>query len=113
MFKFANILKNNLLNNDISDFGKILRENWLIKRELSEHITNGGIDDIYDSALKSGAEGGKLLGAGGGGFLLFYCKEENQDKLRNRLKILREYNFNFESNGTSVILIDNNNEKNK
>jgi D-glycero-alpha-D-manno-heptose-7-phosphate kinase len=63
--------------------------------------------------LKSGAEGGKLLGAGGGGFLLFYCKEENQDNLRKKFKNLLEYNFNFETNGTSVILIDNNNEKNK
>ena len=106
-------LKDNLLKNDISDFGRILHENWIIKRELSSQITNSEIQDIYDQALMSGAEGGKLLGAGGGGFFLFYCKEENQEKLRTKLKDLREYNFNFESNGTSVILIDNNSENNK
>jgi D-glycero-alpha-D-manno-heptose-7-phosphate kinase len=113
MYKSACVLKDNLLKNDISNFGKILHENWLIKRELSSQITNSEIDDIYNLALKSGAEGGKLLGAGGGGFFLFYCKEENQDKLKTKLKDLREYNFNFDSNGTSVILIDNNSENNK
>ena len=88
---------------DLDGFGKILDENWQLKRSLSSKITNTKIDDIYSIALKNGALGGKILGAGGGGFLLFYCKKDHQKKLKYALSKLREIKFNFESNGSQLI----------
>ena len=92
-----------LENSNLDDFGKILNKNWVLKRSLSKKISNSHIDDIYDIALKSGATGGKILGAGGGGFLLLYCIKEKQKKLRNRLRELREIEFSFDSSGSTSI----------
>ena len=92
-----------LENSNLDDFGKILNKNWVLKRSLSKKISNSHIDDIYDIALKSGATGGKILGAGGGGFLLLYCTKEKQKKLRNRLRELREIEFSFDSSGSTSI----------
>ena len=108
MRDFARVLRDQLKENDIENFGKILHENWILKKEMSSGITSPVIDEWYKKELDAGAEGGKILAAGGGGFLLFYCKEENQEALRRSLGELIEYNFEFESNGTSVILLDNN-----
>ena len=88
---------------DISDFGKLLHESWKIKRTLSKKITNSIIDDIYATALKSGATGGKLLGAGGGGFIIFYVPEESQKNVRANLREFLEIPFNFESEGSKII----------
>lgn len=104
MCGLAENLRESLENNSIADFGEILHEGWLRKRELAGGISNGIIDEMYDCALKNGAVGGKLLGAGGGGFLLFYCPKERQEKLKNSLK-LKPMPFNFEHNGSSVIYI--------
>lgn len=93
-----------LENNDISSFGKILDEGWQLKKELASGIANPAIDEAYEIAMKNGALGGKLLGAGGGGFLLFYCEEEKQDQLKKAIG-LRELDFSFERDGTSVIYI--------
>jgi len=93
----------NLCESDLDEFGKTLDENWNLKKSLSNKISNTNIDDIYSMAKKNGAVGGKLLGAGGGGFLLFYCRKDNQNTLREALKGLREINFKFDRIGTKVI----------
>lgn len=104
MCDFAYEMKESLENNDLSTFGKILNDSWELKRTLASGISNTDIDRAYEIAMKNGALGGKLLGAGGGGFLLFYCEEENQDKLRKEIG-LKEFDFKFEQDGTSVVYI--------
>lgn len=88
---------------DIKDFGKLLHEHWLIKRELSDKITNPKIDEMYELARRSGAIGGKLLGAGGGGFLLLFAHPEDQPRIRDKLKRLLHVPFNFENSGSQII----------
>ena len=102
MCDLAKILKNSIESNDLSDFGKILNESWMKKKELTSSISNTRIDELYDLAIKHGAEGGKLLGAGGGGFLLFYCDKEKQKNLVENLG-LKRFDFSFEYDGSSVI----------
>ena len=104
MCGLAKDMKVALENNDISSFGKILDEGWQLKKELASGIANQAIDEAYEIAMKNGALGGKLLGAGGGGFLLFYCEEEKQEQLKKAIG-LRELDFSFERDGTSVIYI--------
>ena len=74
-----------------------------MKRSLASGITNDFINRNYETAMKNGAMGGKLLGAGGGGFLLFYVKEENHQRLRNALTELKEMPFKFDNKGTALI----------
>ena len=69
---------NSLLKNDFDNFGKLLHENWLLKKSISEEISNNRIDEIYEMGLNNGAIGGKLLGAGSGGFILFLCKNSGK-----------------------------------
>jgi len=104
MCDLAYEMKDALENNDLSTFGKILNDSWELKRTLASGISNPEIDKAYEIAMNNGALGGKLLGAGGGGFLLFYCEEENQDKLRKEIG-LKEFDFKFEQDGTSVVYI--------
>lgn len=104
MCDLARDMKSALESNDISSFGRILDEGWQLKKELASGIANPAIDEAYDIAMKNGALGGKLLGAGGGGFLLFYCEEEKQEQLKKAIG-LRELEFTFERDGTSVIYI--------
>ena len=104
MCGLAKDMKVALENNDISSFGKILDEGWQLKKELASGIANPAIDEAYEIAMKNGALGGKLLGAGGGGFILFYCEEEKQDQLKKAIG-LRELDFSFERDGTSIVYI--------
>lgn len=90
-------------NGDIDDFGKLLNETWQLKKSLSNRISNSQIDDIYSIAIKNGALGGKLLGAGGGGFILFYVKDGNKEKLLTCLKRLLYVPFKFENAGSQII----------
>lgn len=106
MCNLAKEMKTSLETGNLSDFGKILNEGWLLKRELASNVSNEKINELYETALANGAEGGKLLGAGGGGFLLFYCEKEKQLKLENALK-LKRFHFKFEHDGTSVAHIGN------
>ena len=103
MTKLVEKAKCCLSDSDLDGFGKILDENWQLKRSLSSKISNTKIDDIYSIALKNRAMGGKILGAGGGGFLLFYCKKEHQKQLRGALSKLTEIEFNFEPTGSQLI----------
>lgn len=103
MTTLAKELSQELYHNNIDAMGEILHTGWLYKRELASNITNEKIDYYYNLALKNGATGGKLLGAGGGGFLLFYVKEENHLRVRKALEDLRELEFQFDNLGTTVI----------
>jgi len=88
---------------DIVDFGKLLHEGWMIKHSLTDKISTPEIDDIYDTALRAGAIGGKLLGAGGGGFMLFFARPEDQPAVKKALSKLLYVPFNFETSGTEII----------
>ena len=88
----------------IDEFGKLLDESWKLKRSLSEKVSTPAIDSIYAEALDAGAIGGKILGAGGGGFLLLFVKPELQAGVRQRLKRLIHVPFRFENSGSRVVL---------
>ena len=90
-------------NSDLSGFGRLLDENWRLKRRLSDKISTPAIDEIYSAAMRSGALGGKLLGAGGGGFMLIFARPEAQTKIRQRLKKLLYVPFRFENLGSQII----------
>ncbi len=104
MCELAKSMKESLENNEIKDFGNIMHESWMKKRELAGSISNTRIDELYECAMEYGATGGKLLGAGGGGFLLFYCPKEKQPLLREKLR-LKPFPFAFEHDGSSVVYI--------
>lgn len=106
MVNFAYLLKNELEKDRLINFGSILNENWELKKSLSKNISNEIIDHYYYKGLKNGAIGGKLLGAGNGGFLLFYAKKENHPKLIKALKGLEYTNIKFENNGSKIIYDD-------
>lgn len=104
MCHLAREMKEALESNDLAPFGRILHKSWELKRTLASGISNPDIDRAYYTAMECGALGGKLLGAGGGGFLLFYCEKEKQEALRRNIG-LREFDFKFEHDGTSVAYI--------
>jgi len=85
------------------DFGLLLHRGWELKKQLASRISNGTIDALYEAARKAGALGGKITGAGGGGFLLLYCPWEKQDRVRAALRGLPELPFRLERDGTKVI----------
>lgn len=89
---------------DIRDFGKLLHESWQIKRSLTDMISTNEIDAIYEAARKAGALGGKLLGAGGGGFILLFAEPAIQPKIKKKLKSLIHVPFSFEKLGSQVIM---------
>ena len=90
-------------NRDLNDFGFLLNETWLQKRAISSEISTDYIDIAYKKAIDAGALGGKLLGAGGGGCLLFYVEKEKQNSVRNALSDMLEFPFKFENDGTKII----------
>ncbi len=90
-------------NKDLDDFGRLLHESWMLKRSTGSKISTGQIDQIYERAINAGALGGKLLGAGGGGFVLLYVPKEKQRSVSEELKELLLVPFRFEEEGTSVI----------
>jgi D-glycero-alpha-D-manno-heptose-7-phosphate kinase len=90
-------------NIDYKDFGKLLNESWLLKRGLTSRITNDTIDHIYDVGLKNGATGGKLLGAGGGGFFLLFADPVYHKQIREALNKFSVVDFKFENSGSSIL----------
>lgn len=94
-----------LTNNDrnIDEFGELLNETWELKKGTGNSISTGSIDELYDKGIKAGALGGKLLGAGGGGFLVFYVQPEKQEHVKKAMKDLMYIPFKFEDGGTRVI----------
>ena len=88
---------------DIDNFGRLLDTTWRLKRQTGSAISTGSIDELYERGIKAGALGGKLLGAGGGGFLLFYVQPEKQETVMNEMHDLMYVPFEFENGGTRVI----------
>lgn len=91
---------------DITSFGELLNESWQIKRTLSSAVSNSFVDEIYQKSLSSGAIGGKLIGAGGGGFLLLFVPPYHQRRVREKLSKLIYVPFKFESQGSQIIFYD-------
>ena len=106
MTRLSTDLKEELQRNNIDSMGDVLHAGWLFKRELASSITNDRIEHYYDMGCRNGAVGGKVLGAGGGGFLLFYARQEDQERLRRAMSDLHEYPFAFDNIGTTVIYYD-------
>ena len=90
-------------NADLNEFGRLLDTTWKLKRQTGTKISTGSIDMLYDKGMQAGALGGKLLGAGGGGFLLFYVESDKQKCVRDALSDLMYVPFEFENGGTRVI----------
>jgi D-glycero-alpha-D-manno-heptose-7-phosphate kinase len=103
MVNLSRELKRELIKGNIDAMGDILHKGWTYKKELASKISNKNIDDYYDTAIRNGALGGKLLGAGGGGFLLFYAPVINHEKIRNALITLEELKFNFSFEGSKIL----------
>ena len=99
-------LKAELQNNNVDAMGELLHENWMLKKTLASGITNPLIDETYDLAMAAGATGGKLLGAGGAGFMIFYVPDEKHEAVRNALSNLREMDFEMDNSGTSIVMTD-------
>ena len=91
-------------NGSLDDVGKLLNETWFLKRELSDKVSSNVIDGLYNAAREAGAIGGKLLGAGGGGFFLFYVPEDRQTAIREAMNGLLDIPFKFEHGGSQVVL---------
>jgi D-glycero-alpha-D-manno-heptose-7-phosphate kinase len=98
-------IKNSLLNDDIDNFGYLLNEHWLIKKSISNQMSSSNIDNWYNIGIQNGALGGKIMGAGGGGFLLFCVKPENRKKLKLAMENqgLKYMNFKFDFEGVKVL----------
>lgn len=94
------------VNADLDDFGRLLDHTWRLKRQTGAKISTGSIDELYEKGIKAGALGGKLLGAGGGGFLLFYVEPKKQPQVREALKDLLYVPFRFENEGSIILHYD-------
>ena len=101
-------LKDYIVHKDFDKIGDILHKSWLLKRSLASGITNPEIDRLYDAAMNAGALGGKLLGAGGGGFLMFYVKKDRQPAVREALKNLNYMRFGFDTKGSCILYVGDN-----
>lgn len=110
MVEMAHQLKKMLERNETGGIGEMLHQAWLLKKTLNGGISNGEIDAMYALARKNGAEGGKILGAGGGGFLMVYAPKENHEKIKSALKKYKEMPVNFEPEGSHVIMVHKHHE---
>lgn len=105
LVKLSEAMREAITKNDLHAVGELLHEGWEQKKRLASGISNSVINEYYERARGAGAVGGKILGAGGGGFLLLYCEEEDQDKVRRSLINLKETAFNFEPQGSKIIYV--------
>ena len=103
MKQIAYIARHQLQTGNLDCIGELLHESWLLKKQLASRVSNGAIDEMYAVARRAGAIGGKVAGAGGGGFLILYCPHEKQDAVRRELCHLRELPFKLEKDGSKVI----------
>jgi len=90
--------------NPVTELGTLLHESWCLKRELAESVSNAHLDEIYETGRSAGAAGGKLLGAGGGGFMVFIVEPDRRDKVREKLKSLIHVEVNFDQEGSKIVL---------
>jgi len=91
---------------NLEDFGKLLHENWMLKRSLTDKISNPYTDSLYETAMKAGASGGKIVRGGGGGFILFFVTPEKQAQVRQSLKGILQVPFRFENAGSQIIFYE-------
>ncbi len=91
-------------NKSLSEFGELLNETWHLKKKLSDKVTIPEVNEIYETAIKNGAIGGKLCGAGGGGFMIFYVEPDNQQIVRQALKQYLHVPFRFDFDGSKIIV---------
>ena len=107
MVKLSKYLRDTLQQNELKEFGKVLHKGWIYKKGLASNISNPVIDKYYENAISAGALGGKILGSGGGGFLLFFCEKNYHDKVRKALVDLKEAHFEFDPEGSRIIYNSN------
>lgn len=88
----------------LRELGELLHKSWRLKRELADSVSNSQIDDIYNAAREAGAVGGKLLGAGGGGFMVFFVEEAAREQVRERLKKLIHVSISADNDGSKIVL---------
>ncbi len=105
MVALAHQLKRELQKNNLEAFGEVIHENWELKRSLARGVSNDTIDDWYARARTAGAVGGKVLGAGSGGFLMFYAPRERHEAIARALAKLRQVEFRFENQGSRIIFV--------
>lgn len=103
MVQLAYDLRNEMQRNNVDAFGEILHENWMLKKSITSGISSSSIDSWYETALKAGATGGKILGAGAGGFLMVFAPHEKHDSIRRSLSDLRPIPIKFEPLGSRII----------
>lgn len=109
MCKLTRTLKEELQKNNVDALGQLLHENWMLKKSLASGISNSLIDQTYDKAINAGALGGKLLGAGGAGFMIFYVRPDKQENVRAALRDFREMDFEMDNSGASIVHVDKEN----
>lgn len=105
LVKLSEELRDALVKDDLTRFGAILHEGWITKTQLASKVSNSKIDEYYVAAREAGVVGGKILGAGGGGFLLLYCEPKKQNAVRKVLSELKESPFRFEPQGSKIIYV--------
>jgi len=105
MVALARTLRDELQNNNLDAFGEVIHQNWVLKRQLSDDVSTGQIDAWYDAARGAGAVGGKILGAGSGGFLLFYAPRRRHRAICDALSELRPIPMRFEPQGSRIIFV--------
>jgi D-glycero-alpha-D-manno-heptose-7-phosphate kinase len=109
MVQLAFQLKSEIESGSLDAFGELLHENWRLKTQLAAGISDPQIDGWYNAGLTNGASGGKLLGAGNGGFLMFYAPPERHKHIRGALEALEQVNFGFDRNGSQIVFYQHNN----
>lgn len=109
MCNLAMALKEELQKNNVDALGELLHESWMMKKSLASGISNSFIDETYEKAMNAGALGGKLLGAGGAGFMIFYVKPDMHNDVRDALSDLREMDFEMDNSGASIVHVDKEN----
>lgn len=110
IYKMVDIGVEIIKDGNLNDFGKLMHETWMLKKTLTDRVSNPKIETLYNNALATGAIGGKLLGAGGGGFFLLFVNPDKHRSVRKRMKELRfmEVPFEFEDKGSQIIFYDPN-----
>ncbi|MDC0236198.1 hypothetical protein OAK10_04880 [Candidatus Pelagibacter sp.] len=99
-------MKNLIEKDDVDSLGELLDKNWKLKKQLASNISDSEIDNLYNQGINAGAKGGKLLGAGNGGFLMFYAPQEKHLEITKAMRGLKKISFNFDNSGSQIVFSD-------